>query len=393
MHKNDFYISKLIAAYLSETIDEKALKELNDWREESAQNELLFQQICNTNVLENRSTQAPAFNKAKGIEMILSRTAAQRRKQIFRHFMKYASLGLIPLLIVSLLIMLHNNPASTPLLTGMQETTRDILPGESKAILTFENGEQIELVSNTEQTIEDKDGTIINIDKAGLKYNTDTKAASGNKEFFNKLDIPRGGEYVLVLSDQSKVRLNAMSSLRFPVQFKNDKRIVELEGEAYFDVAPDNKPFIVRIKGVDIEVLGTSFNISAYTGENAQTTLVSGTIKLIPENSKHSRTLHPSEQATYNYSSKEIEVNKVDVSLYTSWINGKIYFKDQRLEDIMKSLSRWYDIEVLYENVQAKDIRFGCNLDRYQEIAPFIDLLEQTGKVKIKTQDKKIIIN
>lgn len=393
MHKHDFYISKLIAAYLSGTIDEEALKELNNWRKESNQNELLFQKIRNSKVLEDGSTPTPAFNKEEGIKKILSRTVIQRKRYNFLHLMKYVSLGLIPLLIITCLIVLYNSTPTTPLISETEETTKEIRPGESKAILTFENGEQIELVKDTEQTIENKDGTTIDINNAGLKYNTDTKAVSNEKETYNKLDIPRGGEYLLVLSDQSKVHLNTMSSLRFPVQFKNDKRIVELEGEAYFEVTPDSKPFIVRIKGMDIEVLGTSFNISAYTGEDAQTTLVNGSVRVIPEDKSNSRTLRPAEQATYNYTSKEIEVNKVDPSLYTSWINGKIHFKDQRLEDIMQSLSRWYDMEVVYENPQSKNIRFGCNLNRYQDIAPFIDLLEKTGKVNIKTQGKTIIIN
>jgi len=393
MREYDFYISKLIADYLSGTIDEEALQDLNSWREESDQNELLFKKICNSKRIKNDIIQFPAFNKEKGKQTILSKTVVQQKKYTFLHFMKYASLMLIPLFVFIVLYLLQNSSSTIPLLSETQETTREIHPGESKAILTFENGEQIELLKETEQTIEGINGTTINIDKTGLKYNTDAETAPYEKEIYNKLDIPRGGEYLLVLSDQSKVHLNTMSSLRFPVQFKHDKRVVELEeGEAYFEITPSSKPFIVRIKGLDIEVLGTSFNVSAYTGENVQTTLVNGYVKVIPENERNGLILHPDEQAIYDYTSKEIEVNKVDASLYTSWINGKIHFKDRRLEDIMKSLSRWYDMEIIYENEQAKDIRFGCNLDRYQKITPFIDLLEETGKVKIKTQGKRIII-
>lgn len=392
MHQKNFYISRLIAAFLSGTIDAEELKELNRWREESTHNELLFQKICDSKNRDGHVAPSAVFNKKKGVNIILSRTILKRKQALFIRIMKYASVVIIPLIIISCLIALYNSSSTNELLSESNNVVKEIKPGESKAILTFENGEQIELQKDTEQTIADKNGTTIHINKTGLEYNQDTKTAPSEKETYNKIEIPRGGEYQLTLSDQSKVHLNTMSSLRFPIQFKNNKRVVELEGEAFFEVTPNSKPFIVKIKGMEIEVLGTSFNISAYSGENARTTLVNGTVKVIPENGSNERVLRPAEQAIFNYSSEEFEVKTVDVALYTSWINGKIYFKDQRLEDIMGALSRWYDMEVVYENSSTKEIRFGCNLNRYENITPFINLLEKTGKVRIKTQGKKIII-
>ena len=138
-----------------------------------------------------------------------------------------------------------------------------------------------------------------------------------------------------------------------------------------------------------IEVLGTTFNISAYPNEEYQTTLVSGSVKVQTENGSN-RILKPSEQACITPGSNQINVRNVDTAFYTSWIHGKINFKDQRLEDIMKILSRWYDMNVVYENEGLKNIRFGCNLNRYEEITPFVKLLEKTEEVHVKIEGNTI---
>ena len=182
-----------------------------------------------------------------------------------------------------------------------------------------------------------------------------------------------------------------MSSLRFPVRFGTKTRQVELEGEAYFEVSKTGQPFIVKTKGMDIEVLGTTFNLSAYSGETHQATLVSGSVRVWTENGGNCL-IKPSEQAFIMPGSNKIEIRNVDTAFYTSWIHGKINFKDQRLEDIMKTLTRWYDMDVVYADEAAKDIRFGCYVNRYQEITPLIELLKSTGSVNIEVKGKTIKI-
>ena len=140
---------------------------------------------------------------------------------------------------------------------------------------------------------------------------------------------------------------------------------------------------------MQVEVLGTTFNISAYPNEEYQTTLVNGSVKVSAEKGE-SLILKPSQQATIALGSNSIQVRTVDTSFYTSWVKGKIYFKDQRLEDIMKTLSRWYDMNVVYENEGLKNIRFGCNLNRYEEITPFVKLLEKTEEVHVKIEGNTI---
>ena len=221
------------------------------------------------------------------------------------------------------------------------------------------------------------EGTHIQVDSTTLNYRLAQSTSARPKPVYNKVEIPRGGEYALVLSDGTKVHLNSMSSLRFPVAFTTGKREVELQGEAYFEVSKTGQPFIVNVNGMQVEVLGTTFNISAYPNEEYQTTLVNGSVRVSAEKGE-SLILKPSQQATIVSGGNSIQVRTVDISFYTSWVKGKINFKDQRLEDIMKILSRWYDMNVVYENEGLKNIRFGCNLNRYEEILSLIHISEPT---------------
>ena len=264
-----------------------------------------------------------------------------------------------------------------------------ILPGAAKAILTLDNGETINLNKETADALQTIEGTNIQIDSTTLNYQLAQSTPARPKPIYNKVEIPRGGEYALVLSDGTKVHLNSMSSLRFPVAFTTGKREVELQGEAYFEVSKNGQPFIVNANGMQVEVLGTAFNISAYPNEEYQTTLVNGSVKVSAEKGE-SLILKPSQQATIALGSNSIQVRTVDTSFYTSWVKGKINFKDQRLEDIMKTLSRWYDMNVVYENEKLKNIRFGCNLNRYEEITPFVKLLEKTEEVYVKIEGNTI---
>ena len=222
-----------------------------------------------------------------------------------------------------------------------------------------------------------------------LNYQLVQKIKQKKKDIYNKVETPHGGEYALLLSDGTKVHLNAMSSLRFPVTFDKGVREVKLQGEAFFEVSKTGQPFIVNINGMQVEVLGTTFNISAYPHEEYQTTLVNGSVKINTE-SGESRILKPSQQASFTPGNNSIQVRTVDTEFYTSWVKGKIHFKDQRLEDIMKTLSRWYDMKVIYADEKTKNIRFGCNVNRYAEITPFVQLLEQTEKVHVKIKDNTI---
>lgn len=386
MIKQDFYIANLVARYLSGEITPEETIKLTTWRNESATHEALFQKICSEENQKQHFRQSTSFNPASGWKEVEKRIKKNNNRSRYIKILSYAAVIMFPILFVGI-SMKFTSPLS--LSNEQMLIAQPILPGEPKAILTLDDGQTIHINKEAGNLLEKIDGANVQIDSTMLNYQVAQQKAQESKLIYNKVETPRGGEYALLLSDGTKVHLNAMTSLRFPVTFDNGPREVELEGEAYFEVSKTGQPFIVSTHGMQVEVLGTTFNISAYPREEYQTTLVNGSVKVNTETGK-SCILKPSQQATVSPGNNSIQVRMVDAEFYTSWVKGKIHFKDQRLEDIMKILSRWYDMDVIYANEKIKDIRFGCNVDRYSEITPFVRLLEETGKVHVKINGKTI---
>ena len=385
MINQHFYIAKLIARYLSDEIEEEEQAELTRWRNESPENERLFREICKEENIKQNMQKRQTFHAEDGWEGVQRKIQRHRFRHRILNICKYAAIFIFPVAIATVAIYKSGNEPQP-----LSQVEEQIVPGGKKAVLILDNGEAIDLKSTSGVELKEKDGTVIQVDSTVLNYQQ-APARTSEKLAYNKVNVPRGGEYQLMLSDGSKVQLNSMSSIRFPVQFAQDCRLVELEGEAYFEVSKTGQPFIVQTKGMKIEVLGTTFNISAYANEEYQTTLVSGSVKVQTENGSN-RILKPSEQACITPGSNQINVRNVDTAFYTSWIHGKINFKDQRLDDIMKTLARWYDMDVVYENEATKELRFGCYVNRYNEITPLVKLLEQTGRVTVTVEGKTIKI-
>lgn len=386
MIKQDFHIANIIVRYLSGEITPKENTLLENWRKEEPGHEALFQKICSEENLKKNVEKSVLFNIATGWMEVEKRIRRNNNRERTIRILRYAAAVLVPVFFVGISLKYTSHdyfPEQSVLLA------QPILPGAAKAILTLDNGETINLDKETANVLQKIGGTNIQIDSTTLNYQLAQSASTQLEVVYNKVEIPRGGEYALVLSDGTKVHLNSMSSLRFPVAFTAGKREVELQGEAYFEVSKTGQPFIVNANGMQVEVLGTTFNISAYPDEEYQTTLVNGSVKVSAEKGE-SLILKPSQQATIASSSNSIQVRTVDTSFYTSWVKGKINFKDQRLEDIMKTLSRWYDMKVIYESERIKNIRFGCNLNRYEEITPFVELLEKTEEVHAKIEGNTI---
>lgn len=385
MINQHFYIARLIARYLSDEIGEEEQAELTRWRDESPENERLFQEICKEENIKQNMQKRQTFHAEDGWEGVQRKIQRHRFRHRILNICKYAAIFIFPVAIATVAIYKSGNEPQP-----LSQVEEQIVPGGKKAVLILDNGEAIDLKSTSGVELKEKDGTVIQVDSTVLNYQQ-APARTSEKLAYNKVNVPRGGEYQLMLSDGSKVQLNSMSSIRFPVQFAQDCRLVELEGEAYFEVSKTGQPFIVQTKGMKIEVLGTTFNISAYANEEYQTTLVSGSVKVQTENGSN-RILKPSEQACITPGSNQINVRNVDTAFYISWIHGKINFKDQRLDDIMKTLARWYDMDVVYENEATKELRFGCYVNRYNEITPLVKLLEQTGRVTVTVEGKTIKI-
>lgn len=261
----------------------------------------------------------------------------------------------------------------------------DIAPGTNKATLTLSNGKTIQL-SNA------KTGVIIGAD---LRYNDNTSLASvpnSNENEFTTVSTPRGGTYQIQLADGTKVWLNAASSLKFPSTFANTaERKVELSGEGYFEVAKDKKhPFIVKNAGQDVKVLGTHFNINAYGDEeNIKTTLLEGSVYVVNSLEKTGKTLIPGQQSIISGNTTSIK-NNIDLDEAVAWKNGYFNFNES-LESIMNKVSRWYDVDVIYEVKPASD-PFIAKISREKTLSALLNIIEKTGDVHFKIEGRRIIV-
>ncbi len=269
----------------------------------------------------------------------------------------------------------------------------NIKPIEKRARLILADGMEVDIKAVGEAVVE-QNGKKIVIGAQGVNYEVDSQGSGiVTKNIYNSLEIPRGGEYSLTLADGTRVWMNADSKLKYPISFVEDRRVVYLEGEAYFEVAKNaSKPFIVSTLSGDITVLGTHFNVKSYSDESAiYTTLVEGSVSFKGSAGKET-ILAPGEQLAF-YPAKGVqELKQVNVKNYVGWKNNLFQFDELSLEDIMKTLARWYDVTVSYENEELKQLVFSGNLDKYNNIESFLKLFEVGAKIEFKVDNRHIHI-
>ena len=274
-----------------------------------------------------------------------------------------------------------------------QELAKSVMqPGTSKAILMMADGKEVVLEQGQNLNILLNERVRVATSSQGIVYEERGKGMV--TEEYNKLTTPIGGEYSLVLSDGTKVFLNADSELKYPVEFSDGKRIVDLKGEAYFEVHKDSlRPFIVRMNGAEVTVLGTSFNVNTY-GDDGQiyTTLVNGSVRVSSMKNKQEEILKPGMQSVMNVQSGLLTVRKVDVEPYVAWREGRFVFRAMTLDLIMRQLQRWYDFEVFYQNSELKDYEFRGVIKRDMDLDKVLSVIKVTTNVDFEVKGKVITI-
>lgn len=274
-----------------------------------------------------------------------------------------------------------------------QELAKSVMqPGTSKAILMMADGKEVVLEQGQNLNILLNERVRVATSSQGIVYEEHGKGMV--TEEYNKLTTPIGGEYSLVLSDGTKVFLNADSELKYPVEFSDGKRIVDLKGEAYFEVHKDSlRPFIVRMNGAEVTVLGTSFNVNTY-GDDGQiyTTLVNGSVRVSSMKNKQEEILKPGMQSVMNVQSGLLTVREVDVEPYVAWREGRFVFRAMTLDLIMRQLQRWYDFEVFYQNSELKDYEFRGVIKRDMDLDKVLSVIKATTNVDFEVKGKVITI-
>jgi transmembrane sensor len=272
---------------------------------------------------------------------------------------------------------------------------QDLSPGSNRAILELSDGSEIVLNDSHSGIVAHQKGIAITKTEASLQY--DRAVPSKAVLVFNSVSTPRGGQYQLRLSDGTAVWLNAGSKLTYPVAFGGNEREVSLSGEAYFEVAKDAmRPFRVNTNQQRVTVIGTHFNISAYTDDKeTKTTLLEGRVSVQSLNSLGQRILKPGEQAQTFMDNKQprFVIYKVDNTEAVAWKNGYFQFRDEGLESILKKIARWYDVEIDYaENWVPSGLYYNGTVSKYKNASQVLKKLELSGGVRFQIEGRRIMV-
>lgn len=271
-----------------------------------------------------------------------------------------------------------------------QASTTDVAPGSIGATLTLANGKKIKLgVSNSGELANEAGVTITKTAQGELIYEVSNPIDEASDKI-NTLSTTNGETYRVRLPDKTEVWLNAASQLKYPASFTNDtERRVELQGEAYFQVTKDkNHPFIVSTNQQQIKVLGTHFNVRGYANEPIKTTLVEGSVQV--SNPMSAKVLKPGQQSTL-FANGNFVVGPSDMVLDLAWKNNEFMFESESIENVMKMVERWYNVEVVYVGKISAE-KFGGGVSRFDKVSKVLELLERTGAVKFKIEDRKIFV-
>lgn len=381
-------ICQLIAKQLWEGLDDDEREELQSWIQASLGNELLYDKIVKRERVRQYIEKRETIDVRKYMAAYERELGLRDKQRVIRWRWGYAA-AILVLCVVGIGIWMNGWKGGD--VTEIAQAT--IEPGKAKALLVLGDGRKIELSNRDASKDLEESGIVVVRDSSRIEYNRN--AGIGGKEVMNKIIVPTGGEYNLILSDGTWVYLNAESVITYPQKFVGEKREVILEGEAYFQVAASKKhPFIVKTKDMDVLVTGTEFNVKAYPDElNVQTTLLRGEVAVFAGIDKKEKIeIKPNQQAEWSREDVKLQVREVDPDLFVAWKNGQFLFRQDRLEDIMKTLARWYDVEVVYLDESIKDMAFAGKLDRSEDITPILNVLRATDKLTVKVNGKRIVL-
>lgn len=380
--KDKLNIVSLIFARLLGTINNRDDARLQRWIESSTANKELYDSLVDLDSIEDKFK---AYNDLfliteKDLMLKKIKEINSLKKNYFKIFLRYAAVLLLPL------ILFYSDRCEYLLVTNKF----DYVAGRSSAVLEISGGRKLSLDTlkciSTNGLMIKNDSCILDI-RALSSINTEPQN-------YNKIIVPKGGEYTLCLSDGSKVWINSDSELRFPARFSEDERLVYISGEAYFEVSHSEIPFKVVYNDMEIQVLGTAFNVMAYEDEPmVETTLVRGSVRVnIGDTNAKSVLLEAGEQLGYSEKSKKIKKKTVNVNNYIAWKDKTFVFADETIDVISRKLSRWYNVEIdIISPEISKEVFFGV-LPKYENISSILDMLKKVKDIDYEITKEKVII-
>ena len=383
-YKNE--IGHLLQKYFSGTIMPDEQRLLDSWMKEKEEHKQLFERLRKDTRFAEEYGIFREVDTTRAWEAFRVKNGLGRQRRMTT-WIKYAAVIALPLLIAGVwLLFPRGGEQSIPVAQNTKIVKREVSPvlevvGGGKVILEKEKDKMIEAGRGVE--VQQSSGMLVYSDSVVSEY-VDT----------NVLRIPKGGEFKLQLADGTQVYLNSATDLRYPVAFTGSERRVYLKGEAYFEVAKDvEHPFIVVTDDVQVRVYGTSFNVNTLGADGVRTVLVEGKVGIRGQDSDREFVLKPNELAFYDRNSRDMKIETVDPDLYTLWRKGIFVFERETLENIMNTLSLWYDMEVFFQSESAKKLHFSGHMKRYEQIEDILHAITDATGVVFTINDRTVCVS
>jgi len=394
MQENNRIILELIGAYFLKELNEEEFNLLKSWINDKPENEKLFSDY----LLLYKKSRAVAFAENIDSNAAWNKIESHLNKPIkksnlilmkVKKTFKYAAI-LIACLGITYFLLNQNKSSS--------KIQNQLIIAQEGIKLELENGNVKIISADGNEKLINKSGQIV-AEQSGNSLNYTDKSNPDILEY-NKLIIPNGKKFQIVLSDGTKVYLNSGTTLKYPVKFiaGNNRQVYLLEGEAYFDVAKDTKhPFIVNSDNINVRVLGTEFNMSSYPEDNSiNTVLVEGSVSIFETEKSYNKDtsikLKPGFKASWNKVENKVAIDKVDINTYTGWINGKLIFKNTQFKNIIKKLERHYNITITNNNAKLNEQYFDATFD-IETIEQVLISFNKSYKIQYKIENNQIYIN
>lgn len=387
MLSKEEHIARLIFLHVQGMTDNAQEKELNEWRSVSPRHEELFQRMLSSEHVEKSISRfvKTEEEEERGWRQLQQKARSGRSVRKIKWF-PYAAAIVLILSVGGVFYFSGDKEQNRNLPIAKNEVQ---VPG-SRAVLILPDGRKVDLENEVLRSDLAQSDSLLLVSARSLKYRDID--SPDTTEIFHTLEIPRGGEYLLTLSDGTMIYLNSESTLSFPVKFQGKERKVYLTGEAYFKVAKNTEhPFVVTAGELEVLVTGTTFGVRAYKDEkDIQTTLESGQVTVRVEGK--SVKLVPNKQVLFNKSTMGLEVRDVDVDLYLAWVDGRLVYDNCPLEKILTDLGRWYNIDVFYSRDELRSYQFSLNMKKHEEFTQVLELIGKTGEVQFEIKDNTVIV-
>lgn len=383
--KRQHMIHLMARKVLGLMLSEQEESELTAWLGASDENRRIFEQVKTFQDADKMLRLERDGYARQMAKRVMRQLAVSGQRRVRHDLWKWMG-GVAAAVAIIVCAVVWSLPESEELPFARQEG--QIVPGKVEAVLTFANGEKLHITDTTSEEVWKERLHVVDSACEGKAF-----AEEGQAVTYNVLAVPAGGEFFYVLPDSTRVWINSDSELRFPTNFVDGVRRVELRGEAFFDVAHDRRsPFVVTLSGGDITVYGTRFNVTDYKETGLSAVLVEGSIGFC---SLHGDTVRliPSERMVYGGDETGISVEKVDTELYTAWIDHRFVFRGQTLEEIMSTLARWYDFDIVFADEEARTIRLSGRLNRYDDIRVLLRTYEEVAGVHFGIRGREIVVS